>query len=548
MSTDDCYAKLIASALLGLSLLLIFGCVSVDCWSVFDKTATLPPFGNERADTAESSSGFLGDIPEHVKTPVMEKPLPDVSKEAGRLDLTIEQAAMMTLQNNRDLKVNQLNPAIAGTFEQIERGDFDPEWFVEMTYFNEKATETSRATGEQFGVKGTDIDSVAGIRQTLPTGTTVETTISHEGNKSDRAPDQQAARVGLTITQSLLRGFGPAVNLAGVRQARLGVNASIYELRAYIEALLADSETAYWQYVLAEREIAIFESSLAVVKQQRDEIEQKIDVGLLPETEAAAARAQVATHEQSLIDARSLLEERRLRLLRKINPGGAGRFDLDINAVSDPFVPVDPVSTLSDRIQLADQARPDLNEARLRLRQNQLEATLTANGLLPKLDFFVALGRTGYADNFSDAVGELDGNTYDYAAGVNLNGLIGNRAAKARNKAADLSCRQAAEAVDNLRQMVELDVRLAVNEVERSRELIGASKATRLLEEEKLQAEKERFDVGAGTSLLVAQAQRDLLISRIAEVRAVINYRIALVNLYLAEGSLLERRGVTLVD
>lgn len=541
-------AKLIVKTLTAAALLLIIGCASVDRWAVFE-TAFRPPIGDGKPVAANSSTAFPLDVPEYDKKPPMEKPLPNVPEEAGaeRLDLTVEQAAMMTLRNNRDLMVNQLNPAIAGTFEQIERGDYDPEWFLEMNYFNEKATETSRATGEQFGVKGTDVDSVAGLRQKLPTGTILEATVSHEGNRSDRAPDQQTARVGLTVTQSLLRGFGPAVNLAGVRQARLGVGAGIYELRAYIESLLADSETAYWQYVLAEKEIAIFESALAVVKQQRDEIEQKIEVGLLPETEAAAARAQVATHEQSLIDARSLLEERRLRLLRKISPGPSGRFDLDIKAVSDPFVPAEPVTNLSDRIRLADQARPDLNEARLRLRQDQLETTVTANGQLPKLDFFIALGRTGYAENFSDAFGELNGNTYDYTAGVSLSGLIGNRAAKAKNRAAGLSYRQAVEAVANLQQMVELDVRLAVNEVERVRLQIGASKATRLLEEEKLKAEKERFDVGAGTSLLVAQAQRDLLISRIAEVRAVINYRIALVKLYLAEGSLLERRGVSII-
>ena len=44
----------------------------------------------------------------------------------------------------------------------------------------------------------------------------------------------------------------------------------------------------------------------------------------------------------------------------------------------------------------------------------------------------------------------------------------------------------------------------------------------------------------------MAQAQRDLLASQIAEVEAIVNYRTALVNLYLAEGSLLERRGVRL--
>jgi hypothetical protein len=50
--------------------------------------------------------------------------------------------------------------------------------------------------------------------------------------------------------------------------------------------------------------------------------------------------------------------------------------------------------------------------------------------------------------------------------------------------------------------------------------------------------------VGFSTALLVAQAQRDLLLSQIEEVRSIINYRIALVGLYLAEGSLLERRGI----
>ena len=87
-------------------------------------------------------------------------------------------------------------------------------------------------------------------------------------------------------------------------------------------------------------------------------------------------------------------------------------------------------------------------------------------------------------------------------------------------------------------------MRLAVNEVERSREQISASRVTRTLREETLKAEKQRFDVGASTALLVAQAQRELLASSIAEVKAIVNYRVALVRLYLAEGSMLERRGV----
>ena len=53
------------------------------------------------------------------------------------------------------------------------------------------------------------------------------------------------------------------------------------------------------------------------------------------------------------------------------------------------------------------------------------------------------------------------------------------------------------------------------------------------------------FLVGRSTSFLVAQAQRDLLISRIAEVQALANYLKALVDLYQRDGSLLERRGIS---
>ncbi len=92
--------------------------------------------------------------------------------------------------------------------------------------------------------------------------------------------------------------------------------------------------------------------------------------------------------------------------------------------------------------------------------------------------------------------------------------------------------------------MVQLDVRLAANETERTRQQIVASAVTREMEEQTLKAEQERFSIGDTTSLLVAQAQRDLLVSRLAEIEAIVEYRIALVNLYLAEGSLLERRGI----
>jgi len=508
----------------------------MDRWSVFQKPPE-PPVSREGTRPIEGAEAFL---PRLAEKPTFALPA------EGPASISVEQAILLVLQNNRDLQVRQMNPVLAGTFEKIERGTFDPELFAEFFYGKERTKETAASTETLFDVEGNETTSIAGVRQTLPTGTTFEATVDQRRTISDRTPELQTARLGLSVTQSLLRGFGPAVNLVSVRQAELGATASVYELRGFTEALLASTEIAYWNYVLARLSIEIVEKSLAVARQQKNEVELRIEVGILPEVEAAAARAQVASQEQALIEARSLLEENRLRLLRLISPGPPVGLDLQVDATSEPTIEPEPITDLGDRLQLAEQSRPDLNEARLRLAQNRLQTIATRNGLLPRLDLFIALGQTGFADTFTDSFRELDGNTYDFRAGVRLSQYIGNRAAKAQDLAARASRRQAADAVDNLHQMVQVDVRLAFNEVERARQQIFASRATRALREETLNAEKERFDVGVSTSLLVAQAQRDLLVSSIEEVRAIINYRTALVRLYLAEGSLLDRRGVLL--
>lgn len=522
------------SSILFAAAVLLAACAAPDRWSVLQ-----PDYDRLLSETENISVT----VPESFQ-PRLEREPAFAMPTDGTLDLSVEQALMLALANNRDLRVRQLSPVIAGTFEQIERGVYDPELFGEFEYLNEEASETSRSTGTQFSVESRESTSAAGVRQQLPTGTRIEATIEQERTVSNREPEQQFARLGLSVTQSLLRGFGPAVNLVGVRQAEIGTLASIYELRGFTESLLADTEIAYWNLALAGKEIAIFERSLAVARQQRDEVEQRITVGVLPEIDAPAARAEVARREQALIDARSQLADRRLRLLRLINPDPAGMLDASVNTATEPAIVPEPITDLDERLRLAETLRPDLNEARLRLEQDRLETIVTRNGLLPVLDLFMVIGKTGYADTFPDSFRELDGDTYDVTAGVRLSRFVGNRAAEARDLAARTSRRQSADAVENLRQLVRLDVRLAANEVARTRQLIAASKATRELEEETVRAEREKYNVGSSTALLVAQAQRDLLLSQIAEVRAVVSYRIALVKLYLAEGSLLERRGV----
>ena len=466
----------------------------------------------------------------------------------GPLSLTIEQAALLALDMNRELQVAQLTPEIAGAFEMIELGVFDPEVFANVDFATEEVQETARTTGEQFGVRGDERRYEVGVRQTLPSGTGIEVGLTQDRTASSRSPEQQSARFGMTITQSLLRGFGPVVNLALVRQAELETVASRFELRRFIEVLLAETEVAYWNYVLARREIEIFERSLAVAQTQAEQVRERISVGVLSEAESAAPESEVALREQALIEARSSVEATRLELLRRINALGIVPPDRALIPLSPPDIEPEPIIDVEDRLEVARRYRPDVNEARVRFDQNRLETVRTRNGLLPRLDVFIALGKSGYGDTFEQTFREIDENGFDASIGLAASQSIERLAARGAHRVAIATRQQSAAAIRNLEQLIELDVLLAVNEVERARQQIEASATTRRLQARTAEAEGQRFEAGTSTAILVAQAQRDLLQAEIAEVESILAYRIALIELYLAEGTLLERRGIVVPD
>jgi outer membrane protein TolC len=350
--------------------------------------------------------------------------------------------------------------------------------------------------------------------------------------------------MGLSVTQALLRGAGTGVNLASLEQARLDTQASEYEFRGFAEVLVAQVEETYWEYALAQRQIQIFEKSLAVAEQQLAEIEEMIAVGRMAEKEVIAAQAEIASQRQGLIEAQGTMATTRLRLLRLLNPQGPNLWGREVQLLYKPALPEVKLDPVQAYVDVAKRMRPDLNQSRLAVERGDLEIVKTKNGLLPKLDFFITLGKTGYSDSFGKSVENIKEDYYDVLAGVRFQYPLRNREARARYDRSVLRQDQAVEALDNLTQIVELDVRSAYIEVTRAREQVTASTATRRLQEEKLRVETEKLRVGRSTVFLVSQGQRDLLSSEIVEVRSIVAYLKALVELYRLGGTLLERRGI----
>jgi outer membrane protein len=490
---------------------------------------------------------YVGPVPAGTSRPAgptIPPPATRPAEEVGPLKLRVQQAILLALANNPALAVERLSPAIQHTHEQQERAAFDPVVGGEISVDRVRSARPSGSFRSEESVSE-DFSGAASAGLFLPTGADVRVEASTAVTDSTLYSDTFAnSRVGMTVTQALLRGAGLGVNLARLRQARLDTRTSEYELRGFAEALVAEVETTYWNYALARRQIEIYSESLRLAEQQMKETQERIRVGTVAETELAASEAEVALRKESLINARSDLDRVRLRLLQLTNPQTKAGWRREILLRDRPGVPEGELDPVESHIHVARLMRPDLNQARLAVQRGDLEIVRTRNGLLPKLDLFVTLGMTGYADSFARSVADRDTQGYDLLVGLRAEYPPANRDARAQHQRAVLSRRQALEAVENLSQLVEVDVRSAFIEINRAREQIAATAATRKLQEEKLRVETEKFRVGKNTSLLVAQAQRDLVSSQIAEVRAVGYYLKSLVALYRLEGSLLERRGI----
>lgn len=469
---------------------------------------------------------------------------PTSQPAADAIRISVKQAILTSLENNPELVIQRYNPPIQRTVEQQERAAFDPTVTGGLTGSADRANRQRQATGGRT-TSGQGIDANAGVTQFLPTGTTIDvggsTSVVNTPGFSD---SDVATRLGVTATQALLRGAGVETNLARLREARIDVLTSRYELRGFAESLLETVENTYWDYALGQQRIEIFKKSLALAEQQLDEARELIHVGKLAEIELAGAEAEVALRKEDLINARSTLAKTKLALLRLISPKTPDMWTRSVALEDAPFIPQGELDPVQAHVDVAMQMRPDLNQARLRVKKGDLEVVRTKNGLLPKLDLFITLGKTGYADSFHRSAGDIFRDSYDAQAGVRFEIPVENRDAEAVNLRARLTRDQLVASVDNLAQLVEVDVRTAHIEVMRTREQITATAATRRLQEAKLKAETEKFRVGKSTTLLVAQAQRDLLSAQISEIEAVTNYLKSTVTLFRLEGSLLERRGI----
>jgi outer membrane protein TolC len=131
---------------------------------------------------------------------------------------------------------------------------------------------------------------------------------------------------------------------------------------------------------------------------------------------------------------------------------------------------------------------------------------------------------------YGDAMGAILSRDYPvWQVQLNVSYPLGSSAQEAQYARARVQRNQSVAQLRALELQVAAEVTNAALQVESSLKRFEAAMAAKELSQTRLRAEDNRFEVGLSTNFFVVQAQRDLQTAENSELRALLDYRRALV-------------------
>jgi outer membrane protein TolC len=213
---------------------------------------------------------------------------------------------------------------------------------------------------------------------------------------------------------------------------------------------------------------------------------------------------------------------------------------------------------------LAFANRPDLAQAGVQVENTQISLQGSRNGLRPEIDLVGTAQNSALAAQLNPLVPPIDspllggyGGALEqlatrkyptYGVGLNITLPLRNRIAQADVTRDEILLRQSQVLQQQLRKQAQLEVEDAVIAMRRARASYQAAVQTQALQQESLEAEQAKFEVGASTSFFIIQYESYLAQARSTVVVAKSAYLKARAALERATGTILEDNHVSLPD
>ena len=355
-----------------------------------------------------------------------------------------------------------------------------------------------------------------------------------------------------TATQHLLQGFGTGINGRFILEAKNNRRITDSAFRQQLLYTVNQVENIYWGLVSAYEDEQAKERALAQSTQLTADNRKQLEIGTLAPLDVVNSDASVATDKQALIASKSNLEYQQLimkqAIARNLNdPQMAGAPVIPTDRVALDRLPEEDMSA-EDLVREAYANNPQVEQAVLNMKNNQITIKAEKNGLLPVVDAFAFYGANAVggaqnpnAENFetggtlapgtypSISYGTAFGNLFNSSnpnkgIGVNLTIPLRNRTAQADQARSQMELTQSQMRLQQLYTQIRINVINGQYALANDRAQVAAAQASRDYGAQSLDAEQKKYKLGASTTALVLQQGRNLAIAENTLISATAAY------------------------
>jgi outer membrane protein TolC len=201
----------------------------------------------------------------------------------------------------------------------------------------------------------------------------------------------------------------------------------------------------------------------------------------------------------------------------------------------------DDVPALAEALREAASHRPEIEQADINLRNQQLTIQSRRNALLPSLDVYAAYNFSGLGGALRPTFANIFQNDYpNFSYGVSLGIPLRNRTAQADAARAALEQRQLQMKFQDAKNQAVWDVSKAVSAVQQAQGQLDATLKLATVARRVLGMQQQKFTLASATVEDVITAQRNLATADGNVVKARATYAKALIQFEQATGTLLE--------
>jgi outer membrane protein TolC len=499
-----------------------------------------------------------------------------VPGEGPTLALTLDDAVRFALERNLDIAVQRLNPQLQDIAIATARAAYSPSLTSTLGQSNNVNAPTSQLQLSQGGggVTNRTLTYNAGLTKNLNfwggafTATLNNARQATNSNNAFYNPQFNSTWT-LSYVQPLFRDFKIDTQRRALVVAQVNRDISEVQLRASITNLVSNVRNAYWDYVFTTQAVEVARQSFELASKLVQDNQTRVEVGTMAPIDVVQAQAEQATRRQALVTAENNRRTAELALKRLIVSGTEdANWAASLDPVDRPDFLPEPVD-IESAIRTALSQRTDLEIAKRNLENNTTTINFLRNQTLPIVDFQVNYGVQGVGGprlersntgvlgsqitqtipgGFADALESLFANRYPrWTAQLNLTYPIGTSTQDAAVARARVQLSQIQAQLRQMELTVATDVTNAAIQVRNTAEAVQASQAARELSQRRLEAEQSKFEVGMSTNYFVVQAQRDLNDARNSELRAILNYRKALVEFERLQQTTLSNANITVI-